>query len=146
VFVYQPDKWQAGLGIPGTSAYVQVKNWLSIIPTKNRQQFEFRRGIFGEPFLEMSTDSSEDFEINLLQSSPTIEQFWNLFDLQKTGVVGFPFSLLDTGKDSNFPLAKRQKTFYWVAWLPEKPRAPLNLTSTPWVIKISCASGGTIYI
>jgi len=145
MYVYRPDKWQAGLGIPGTPAYAEIKNWVSIAPSKPTARFNFRRGVFGEPFLEMSTDSNRGFSISILQSSPSVEMLRNLFLLQLTGIVGFPFSLIDKSSDSNFPNAKHQKTFSPVSWIVDEPQEPLNPQSTPWIFQIACASGGTLY-
>lgn len=145
MYVYRPDKHSCGLGIPGTPAYVEIKDWISIIPRKPTQRFNFRRGIFGEPFLEMSMDSSREFDLTILQNSPSVENLRILYTAQLTGVLGFPFSIIDNSIDSSFPDARHRKTFFPVSWIVDEPDEPLNLQGTAWKFTIACAFGGTVY-
>ncbi|MBU2645886.1 hypothetical protein KKI24_14350 [bacterium] len=147
MFTYKPDQYTCGIGLPGTEFYVEIKNWISIRSkqTGAGPMFQLTKGILGEAFLDMSTDSSRIYDLSILQTSPSVEQLRNLFLAQRIGVVGFPFSIIDNSYDSNFLDSKHQKTFYPVAWIVDEPDEPIELKGTAWVFQIQCVSGLTAY-
>ena len=64
--VYSPADFAIGFGIPGTLAYAAISDWTSLTEAPQAQMFTGSKGILGEPFLEMSTDSSKRLTLTLL--------------------------------------------------------------------------------
>lgn len=142
--IYDPSKYSIGLGIPGTPIYTEITDWLSLVPNKTRQRFNMRRGIWGETFLGVNSDSSRTFSFTILQSSKDIEALNTAFQAQLIGLVGVPFSIIDNGQDTTVP-QNRQKSFYPVGVILDEKQENFGLRGTGWVYQIGVASGGTIY-
>ncbi len=164
LFDYQPGKIQISFGVPGldlsivglpgVSAHVTMKDWVSLQPTKNAQRFTLTRGILGEPFLDYNSDTSRTFTLSLYQTSDNIEQLRILLFLQTIGIAGFPFSVMDlSGKNvtSNFLAGlflneKRQKSIYAAGYILDEPSEGWGLNAATWDYKIAVTYGQTLYL
>lgn len=155
--VYRPDQHTLSIGVPASlvealgleeiiPAFIEIKNWVSISSNKTIQRFSYTSGIFGEPFVEMTRNTSRTFTFSILQASDEIRILRELFRLQTFGVVGFPFSLFDDSFDSNEPDQLRQKSIYPVAFIVDEPSEGWALEGSTWEYTLQLVSGGTIYI
>lgn len=153
--VYRPDQYTISIGVPATIAeaigipiltpYVEIKDWVSITSAKSIARFQYRQGVFGEPFIEMNRSTARVFSLTILQSSDDIRLLRELFRLQTFGEVGFPFSIFDDAADSNSELL-RQKSLYPVAFILDEPAESWALEGATWVYQMQLVAGDTIYI
>ena len=143
--VYSPADFQIGFGIPGTPAYAVISDWTSLVEAPQAQMFTGSKGILGEPFLEMSTDSSKRFTLTLLQSSKDVEDMHNIFLAQRIGFLGLPFSIIDNGTDSNVDQG-RLKSGYPVGVIENEAPRDFGLDGKGWVYTIWTPSGISAYI
>ncbi len=142
--IYDPSKYNIGIGIPGTPAYAEIKDWTNFVQSKPRQRFNMRRGIWGETFLGVNGDSSRTFSVTILQSSKDVQNLHNIFLAQLIGIVGAPFSMIDNGKDTTVPQG-RQKSFYPVGVILDERQENFGLQGAGWIYQIGVAAGGTVY-
>jgi hypothetical protein len=154
--VYKPDGYTVSIGIPKSileavgldeilPAFVEIKNWTSISTQKQVARFQYSNGIFGEPFVEMTRNTSRVFSFNILQSSDEVRILRELLRLQTFGFIGFGFSIFDNSTDSNDPDKLRQKSIYPVAFIIDEPAEGWAIEGTTWVYQIQLVSGQTIY-
>jgi len=143
--VYTPADFNIGLGIPGTPLYVEIKDWVSLTATKQTPRFTITKGVLGEPFLEMSTDSSRTFALAMLQSSPDVEDLQNLFLAQLTGFVGVPFSILDNGLKITPTSQNHQKSVYPVGIILDERQESFSAIGATWTYPIGVVSGATVF-
>jgi hypothetical protein len=153
--VYRPDKYTVSIGVPATIAeaigiplatpYIEIRDWVSITSAKSIVRFQYRQGVFGEPFVEMNRSTARVFSFSILQSSEDIRLLRELFRLQTFGEVGFPFSVFDDAIDSNSELL-RQKSLYPVAVILDEPTESWALQGATWVYQMQLVAGETTYI
>ncbi len=141
---YQPGEIGIYIGLPGTGFSVEITDWVSMTATRASQRFTFSKGVLGEPFLEMSTDSSRQFALTILQSSPNVEELRNLYIAQLAGFVGFPFTIIDNATD-NTTTQKHQKSFYPVSAILDEPQESFGLDGGTWTYQIGSPSGSTFF-
>jgi hypothetical protein len=142
--VYNPSDLDIGIGIPGTPLYVELRDWVSLVADRPNARFTLSKGIWNEPFVDMSGDSSRTFTLTILQSSIDIQNLHNLFLAQLTGLVGVPFSIIDNGKDSSITQL-RQKSIYPVGIILDERQESFGLEATAWVYRIGMPSGTTLF-
>jgi len=145
MFVYKPDDISIWIGIPGVAG-VEIRDWLRVTPSQPVPRFTITKGVLGEKGLRMSTDSSRTFTVTILQTSPDIEFLHNLYLAQLTGFLGFPFSIIDNGKDSGASTQRRQKSLYPVSVILNEREESFELEGAAWNYRIGVASGGTLYL
>lgn len=154
--VFRPDKYSFFIGVPSdavplvSTTGIGIKDWVSITTDKPVQRFNFSTGIHGEPFVEMNRNSSRVFNLNILQTSPDIKLLSYLFRMQTLGVVGFPFTILNSSTTQTDDFLdinnKRQKSLYPVAYIVDEPSETFTLEGATWVYKLQTLAGATVYI
>ena len=155
--IYRPDEYTVSLGIPKTfvealgldeilPAFIEVRDWVSITSNKPVQRFQHLKGIFGEPFVEMTRNTSRVFTFSILQSSDQIRLFRELLRIQTFGFVGFIFSVFDNALDSNNVDKLRQRSVYPVAFIVDEPTEGWTLQGSTWDYQIQLVAGTTIYV
>jgi len=155
--VYKPDDYTISIGVPVAAinllgldfpVSVEVSDWVSITANKPVQRFQHSSGIHGEPFVEMTRNTSRVFNLTILQASADVKLLRALFQLQTLGEIGFPFSIFEGGL---LPVglqgvdAFKQKSVYPVAYIVDEPQESWSLVGSTWVYQIQTLAGGTIY-
>lgn len=153
MYVYRPDRYTISIGIPAAvldalnlsflSPTVEIRDWVSITSSKPVTRFNFRNGIFGEPFVQMNRNTSRVFNFNILQTSEDVRILRELFRIQTFGEVGFPFSLFDDAVEGDF---LKQKSLYSTAIILDEPQESFALEAATWVYQIQTIYGTTAYL
>jgi hypothetical protein len=165
LYTYEPGKIQINFGIPNIdlaaiglptslATYVTIKDWVSLTSNKPNQKFSMRRGVWGESFLEYKADSSRVFNLSILQTSDQVVLLRGILELQEYGLVGVPFSIVDTSSlnipDGLLPNVDinnlRQKSGYPVGVIRDEPIESWALDGAVWNYQIVVAYGQTIYL
>ena len=164
LYTYEPGKIQINFGIPNIdlallglppslATYVTIKDWVSLTSNKPGQKFLMRRGVWGETFLEYKSDSSRVFNLSILQTSDQVILLRGILELQEFGLVGVPFSIIDTSTstipDGLIPHIDvnnlRQRSGYPVGVIQDDPAESWTLDGAAWNYQIAVAYGQTIY-
>ncbi|MCK5601208.1 hypothetical protein KAR91_05045 [Candidatus Pacearchaeota archaeon] len=149
--IYEANKYGITFGIPNVeiifqgstiAAYIEVNDWVSLIEDNQAQSINYERGINGESSMDMNSNSQSVFTLSILQSSPDIPLINDILVLQKTGFVGYPFSIFN----NSFADIRRQRSVYSSSAILGQTSQNLQGIGSVWTYRIGHAGGGTFYL
>ena len=149
--IYEASRFSITLGIPNIeiifqgstiAAYLEINDWVSLTEDNTAQNINFERGINGESHMEMNSNTQSAFTLSILQSSPDIPLINDILILQKTGFIGYPFSIFNNG----FGTIRKQRTVHPSAAILGQTSQNLPKIGSVWTYRIGHAGGGTFYL
>jgi len=152
---YQPDKYTIQIGLPSTPEGLlglnfnilstTIEDWVSMSESKSVKQFNFMQGVVSnEPFVDYIPNKARLFSLTILQKSPQVASLMSMIRLQEIGFLGWPFLIIDNGKDSNNDQVRQKKAF--LSFIQDEPEESYSLEGGTLIFNIQAVYGQVLYI
>lgn len=152
---YQPDKYTIQIGLPSAPEELlgqqfnvlttTIEDWITVSESKSVKQFNFMQGVVSnEPFVDYIPNKARVFSLTILQKSPQVESLMAMIKLQEIGFIGWPFVILDNGKDTNSTQRRQKKAF--LSFIHDEPEESYALEGGTLIFNIQAVYGQVLYI
>lgn len=153
MYTYTPDRYSIAvvypnpeIGLPPglSSSTVDIKDWVSLSTSKPVKRFNFLQGVVSnEPFVDYIGNTARIFSLTLLQTSSQVEELRALVSQQEIGNLGFLFSIIDNGEDTNSD-DRRPKSNYF-CMIEDEPEESWAIDAGTYTFNIQAIYGVTTY-